>query len=84
MHVLLVYDLEDTQKIHKICKIYLNWVQNSVFEGEITDSKLKQLKLKIKQFVKNYDSVLIYKIKDKKLFIKETIGNEKNKLSNFI
>ncbi|MFB6306786.1 MAG: CRISPR-associated endonuclease Cas2, partial [Flavobacteriales bacterium] len=27
----------------KLCRQYLNWIQNSVFEGEITEVKLKEL-----------------------------------------
>ena len=37
MYVLLVYDVEEKRvvKALKLCRQYLNWIQNSVFEGEL-------------------------------------------------
>lgn len=86
MQIILVYDISsgNSQKIFKLCKQYLNWVQNSVFEGELTDSKYKILKNNIKEFSNNEDSFLIYKIKNIKNVEKEIIGNEKNNISIFI
>ena len=47
MYIILVYDIKEKRvaKMLKLCRKYLNWIQNSVFEGEITDVKLKELKL---------------------------------------
>jgi len=44
--VVLVYDVkqERVSKVLKVCRRYLTWVQNSVFEGEITPAKLEILK----------------------------------------
>ena len=86
MQIILVYDISsgNSQKIFKLCKQYLNWVQNSVFEGELTDSKYKILKNNIKEFSNNEDSFLIYKIKNIKNVEKEIICNEKNNISIFI
>ena len=46
MFVILTYDVNKKRvnKIKKICKKYLVHVQNSVFEGNITDSRLNKLK----------------------------------------
>lgn len=43
MYVILVYDIDAKRvgKMLKLCRRYLNWIQNSVFEGELTDVKLK-------------------------------------------
>ena len=43
MYVLLVYDIKEKRvgKMLKLCRRYLNWIQNSVFEGEISEVKLK-------------------------------------------
>jgi CRISPR-associated protein Cas2 len=45
MFVILVYDFSEKRvgKALKICRKYLTWVQNSVFEGEITIGNLKKL-----------------------------------------
>jgi CRISPR-associated protein Cas2 len=43
MFVVLVYefDVNRVAKALKRCRKYLNWVQNSVFEGEISEVNLK-------------------------------------------
>ena len=85
MYVIIVYDvIDNSNNINKICKRYLNWVQNSVFEGEITENKLKILKKLIKEKSKNIDSILIYTTTNKNNIQKEFIGYEKNEISNFI
>jgi CRISPR-associated protein Cas2 len=65
MFVILVYDVKEerVQKLHKLCKRYLTWVQNSVFEGEITEGNFIKLTKDIDKIIdKNYDSVLIQEI----------------------
>ena len=44
---ILVYDINEKRvtKVLKTCRKYLYWVQNSVFEGEISPAKLEKLKL---------------------------------------
>ena len=46
MYVILVYDIHQKRvgKALKICRKYLIHIQKSVFEGNITESKLKALK----------------------------------------
>ena len=41
MYVIVVYDIGEKRvaKMLKLCRQYLNWIQNSVFEGEITKVK---------------------------------------------
>jgi CRISPR-associated protein Cas2 len=51
MYLILVYDIEvdRVNKVLKTCRKYLNWVQNSVFEGEITKGSLEKLKVELKE-----------------------------------
>ena len=61
------------------------WIQNSVFEGEITEVKLKELIFKAKKFMKpEEDSIIVFKSRDEKWLEKEIVGHEKNRLDNFI
>lgn len=86
MYYILVYDIQEKRvvKMLKLCRQYLNWVQNSVFEGELTEMKLEELKKKILMIVDpEYDSVMIYGMNHKWL-IKETIGLEKSPTDNFL
>jgi len=87
MYVVLVYDVEQKRvaKALKVCRQYLNWIQNSVFEGELTEGKLTELKQNLNNILdKKVDSVLIFKVRDQKAFQKEVIGQEKNPLDQFI
>jgi len=68
MFVVLVYDINQSRvgKVLKTCRKYLTWVQNSVFEGEISEAKLEFLKQELKEIIDpSYDSVVIYKFRTK-------------------
>jgi len=87
MYVILVYDIGEKRvgKMLKLCRKYLNWIQNSVFEGEITEVKLKELLLAAKKMMdSDHDSIIIFKSRSEKWLEKVVIGNEKNELDNFI
>lgn len=87
MFVILVYDVKENRvnKVKKICRQYLTWVQNSVFEGEITDANLQILKDKLAKIIKeDYDSVLIYKFRTKYYYERESLGIEKISHENLI
>ena len=77
MFVIVTYDVAQKRvtKAMKTCRKYLNHVQNSVFEGMITDGKLRQLKRELeKVIVPAQDSVCIYEIQNVKYTRKESIG----------
>jgi len=72
-------------KALKICRKYLNWVQNSVFEGEITQANLKKLKHELSSKMdKNEDSLIIYTFANMRYSKREVIGLEKNPQSLFL
>lgn len=92
MYVILVYDISLEEKgarvlnrVFKICKKYLNHVQKSVFEGEITPAKLKKLEQELRAHVREeLDSILIFKNTNKKWLQKDYIGIDGTELvSNF-
>lgn len=87
MYVILVYDIEEKRvgKMLKLCRQYLNWIQNSVFEGEITGVKLKELIHRSKQIMEeDKDSLIIFKSREEKWLDKQILGKEKNNLDNMI
>ena len=87
MYVILVYDIGEKRvgKMLKLCRQYLNWIQNSVFEGEISEVKLKELLLLAKKLMESdTDSVIVFKSRNEKWLEKEVLGKEKNNLDNFI
>lgn len=62
MYVIIVYDVEIKRinKIRNFLRQYLYWVQNSVFEGEITKSELVKIKDFLNKNCKKTDSIVIY------------------------
>ncbi len=87
MFVILVYDVNVSRvaKALKTCRRYLNWVQNSVFEGEITKAQMAALKQDLKKVLDlKEDSVLIYQFRSTKYFSRETMGVERNELTQFL
>ena len=86
MYVILVYDVDQkrTSKMLKLCRRYLSWIQNSVFEGEISEVQLKQLTLEAKRVMEDEDSLIVFKSREEKWLQKEIIGDEKASVSNFL
>jgi len=87
MYVILVYDIGQKRvgKMLKLCRQYLNWIQNSVFEGEISEVKLKELQQKAKKMMDvEQDSLIIFKSRNEKWLEKEVVGKEKNELDTFL
>jgi CRISPR-associated protein Cas2 len=87
MYIILVYDIGErrVQKMLKLCRRYLNWIQNSVFEGEITEVKLKQLKQEAKAIMDTEtDSLILFKSREEKWLEKEIVGEEKNPIDNML
>lgn len=87
MYVIIVYDIEE-KRVAKVCKFlrqYLHWVQNSVFEGELTDGKFQELQFGLRKRIKpDKDSVLFYKMRAEYDFEKETMGVEKASIDTIL
>ena len=87
MYIILVYDIDEKRvgKMLKLCRRYLNWIQNSVFEGELTEVKLKELLHEAKGIMKaETDSIIVFKSRQEKWLEKLVVGREKNKLDNLL
>ena len=87
MYVLIVYDIkvERVTKVHKFLKSHLNWRQNSVFEGELTEAQFEKVKYGLKSIINlDTDSVLIYTARDGKWLTRVEIGNQRGTTENII
>ncbi len=87
MYIILVYDIGEKRvgKMLKLCRRYLNWIQNSVFEGEITEVKIKELISCAKDIMNiENDSLIIFKSRNEKWLEKEIVGKEKSSLDKFL
>jgi len=69
----------------KHCRKYLNWIQNSVFEGEITDAKLKEMLMGVRAIMnEEQDSIILFKSRNERWLDKEIIGVERSAIDNFL
>ena len=68
----------------KLCRKYLNWIQNSVLEGELSKAQIERLKVEAKDILQDDDSLIIFKNRNKKWLSKEVIGEEKSSLDNIV
>lgn len=87
MYIILVYDIGEKRvaKMLKLCRQYLNWIQNSVFEGELTPAQLRELKMKARDIMKpEEDSLIIFSSRNEEWLEKDVIGKEKNELTSFL
>ena len=87
MFVIVVYDVE-VKRVSKVCKClrrWLNWVQNSVFEGEVTSANLRQIQSEVSEIIDPaQDSVLFYLIPGGAKWQKQVLGIEKLNTSNIL
>lgn len=87
MYVILVYDFGEKRvnKMLKLCRKYLNWIQNSVFEGEISEARLKELLMQSDKFMKkNEDSIIIFNTLSQISMEKRIIGKERSSVDVFL
>ena len=88
MYYICVYDIADEKRSPKVLNTfrkYLNWVQNSVFEGELTSSQYVSLVAELEQIIKKAeDSIIMYKLRAAKWVEKDVLGIEKNMIDNFL
>ena len=87
MYVLIVYDVEVARvtKAHKFLKRHLHWVQNSVFEGELTEAQIETVKAGLRRLLsEDADSVLIYTAREPRWLTRETLGRARGETGNLL
>ena len=87
MYIIIVYDIE-VKRVAKVCKYlrqHLNWIQNSVFEGELTKAQLARVKSGLKGLTDpEKDSIIIFQMRDARWIDKEIMGVDKNPATNLL
>lgn len=87
MYVIVVYDVGEKRvgKMLKLCRQYLCWIQNSVLEGELSEAKLRELKIKMKNVIDEAeDSIIIFTNKLGDNMNKQILGKERMSTDNFL
>ncbi len=80
MFVIVAYDV-NVKRVAKVLKIgrkYLNWVQNSLLEGELTKAKYERLKAELKEVIdEKEDSIVFYTLRTPQYMKRELMGLDK-------
>lgn len=80
MYIILVYDV-NTKRVAKVLKTarkFLNWVQNSVCEGELTKAKYEKFKAELTKIIdEEEDSIIFYVLRTTKYSKREIMGIKK-------
>ena len=93
MKVILVYDIateepKDQQRLNKVRKIvrrYITQVQKSVFEGELSKSKLERMKSEILKVIdRDRDSVIIYILEDNTKYERQLLTDVPDPTDNIL
>lgn len=80
IYLIMVYDINEKRvnKVLKIARKYLNWIQNSVLEGEISQASFTKLKFELREIIEpTEDSIVFYIMRNTKYTKREIMGIEK-------
>ena len=87
MHVIIVYDV-GVDRVGKVCnylRTYLTRIQNSVFEGDITEARFARLKAGLEKIIESdHDSVLMWVLRDARFADRQIMGVERFPISNIL
>jgi len=80
MYFVAAYDVDERRvgQMLKIFRKYLTWVQNSVFEGELTEAQYARLKQEATDCMDpGHDSVIFWNLRAEQYCDRETLGRER-------
>ncbi len=85
-YYIAVYDVNQKRvaKMLKLFRRYLTWVQNSVFEGELTLSQHKRLQQEAGSLMEEKDSVIFYELRDERYLNRTVLGDERAEKTRFL
>ena len=87
MYFVAAYDV-GVDRVHDMLKLfrrYLTWVQNSVFEGELTEAQYKALRSEAEALMDtDTDSVIFWNVRAQKYCDRETLGAERGTIGRIL
>lgn len=87
MYYVAVYDVnvDRVGKMLKIFRKYLTWVQNSVFEGELTHAQFERLKAEASELMHpDEDSIIFWGVQNERFVDREALGGEKGRVGRML
>lgn len=85
--MIIAYDIsnERLHKVYSVMKQYLNWIQNSAFEGDLTMSQLEELKIEVMRIIdQEKDSIVVFTISNPNWIDRNVWGKEKGPVESII
>lgn len=78
VYVVVVYDVQAgrTQRFLKFLRQYLVHVQNSVFEGEVTEGDIEEIKHQLESMLEADESVIVYRMSSEKYVTRTVYGDD--------
>jgi len=85
-YCIAVYDVSQKRvgKMLRLFRRYLTWVQNSVFEGDLTAAQLRALQLEAEALLRDDDGVVFYQLRDERYAERTALGTDKANRSRFL
>ena len=85
-YYIAVYDVnvKRVARMLKLFRRYLTWVQNSVFEGEMTRAQFQELQLHAGKLMQDGDGVIFYELRDERYVERIVLGEEHGERSRFL
>lgn len=76
MYVIVIYDLEAerTHLLRKPLREYLTHVQNSVFEGRVSEAEADNIEAKVEEVVAAGESGIVYRFRSGKYVDRKSFG----------
>jgi CRISPR-associated protein Cas2 len=87
VYVIIAYDVnvERVNRVKKFLRRYLHWIQNSLFEGELTESDFEEVRIGLNGIInKDEDMIVIYRLPSERSMRREVIGTEKSMVGEII
>ena len=86
VYVVIVYDVQAdrTRILLKFLRRYLTHVQNSVFEGQVTEGDLERIRNGIEERLEPGESTIVYELSSEKLLDRTVFGEDPTKDQRFL
>ncbi len=85
--MIIAYDIE-VERLHKVylvMKQYLNWIQNSAFEGDLSLGQLEELKAKVMKVIdEKNDSIVVFLVSNPEWIDRKVWGKERGLIESII
>ena len=86
VYVVIVYDVraDRTRILLKFLRRYLTHVQNSVFEGQVTEGDLERIRNGIEERLEPGESTIVYELSSEKLLDRTVFGEDPTEDQRFL